>query len=152
MIRVVDIMPDKDQIAASGLTKRDFSVDRDVYRYFVEQYRREYLDFKNKFNEKGGAAAGAADPDRAGAAVILSDEACIEAFERSRPLFCYHRGSIYRYKIDLSGTEDRPITLERAALGEISGSVAGIPISSRHRGLLTRFCLWVERKLQEREQ
>ena len=152
MMRVVDILPGKAEVAASGLAERDFTVDREVYRHFVEQYRQEFVEFKRKFYERGGTTGGGADPARMGTVFIASDEACIEAFEQSRPPFCYHRGSLYRYRIDRSGTDDRPILLERAERSEVSGSVAGIPISSEHRGLLIRFCLWVERRLQEREQ
>jgi len=151
MMRVVDILPGKAEIVASGMAVRDFTVDREVYRHFVEQYRREFTDFKRKFYEKGGTADGSADPDRTGAIFTASDEACVEAFNRSRPPFCYRRGSLYRYRIDRSGTNDRPILLERAERSEVSGSVAGIPVFSGHRELLIRFCLWVKRKLQERE-
>jgi hypothetical protein len=150
MMRVVEVMPDGAQIAASGLKAADFAVDREAYRHFVEQYRREYGDFKKQFDEKGRAAAGAADPERPDA-VTGSEETCIGAFERSRPPFCYHRGSVYRYRVDRSGTDVRPILLERAELSEVSGSIAGIPISSEHRGLLIRFCIWAEQRLQERK-
>jgi hypothetical protein len=152
MMRVVDIMPGKAEIAASGLAQRDFTVDRDAYRHFVEQYRRDFLDFKRSFYGNGGMADGATDPGCTGRTLAASDEACIEAFDRSRPPFYYHLGSLYHYRIDRSGTHDRPILLERAERSEVSGSIAGIPVSSEHRGLLIRFCLWIERKLQEREQ
>lgn len=151
MMRVVDILPGKAEIVASGLAERNFIVDRELYRHFVEQYQREFTDFQRKFYEKGETADGAANPDRTGAFVTASDEACVETFNRSRPLFNYHRGSFYRYRIDRSGTNDRPILLERAERSEVSGSVAGIPVISRHRELLIHFCLWVKRKLQERE-
>jgi len=150
-MRVVDTLPGKAEIVESGLTERDFTVARELYRHFVGQYRREFTDFKRNFYEKGRMTDGSADPDRTGGIIKASDEACVEAFNRSRPPFSYHRGSFYRYRIDRSGTNDRPILLQRAERSEVSGSVAGIPVSSRHRELLIRFCLWVKRKLQERE-
>jgi hypothetical protein len=152
MMRVVDILPGKAEIAVSGLVEKDFTVDRDVYRHFVERYRRDFLDFKRSFYGNGGTADGATDLGCIGRTLTASDEACIEAFDRSRPPFTYHLGSLYRYRIDRSGPDDRPILLERAERSEVSGNVVGIPISSGHRGLLIRFCLWIERKLQEREQ
>ncbi|MBN2438919.1 MAG: hypothetical protein JXL20_10020 [Deltaproteobacteria bacterium] len=152
MMRVVDILPGKAEIAATGLAERNFIVDRDAYRHFVERYRREFVDFKRSFYGNGGTADGATDPGCNGRTLTALDEACIEAFERSRPPFYYHLGSLYRYRIDRPGTNDRPILLERAERSEVSGSVAGIPVFSEHRGLLIRFCLWMERKFQKREQ
>jgi|GEM_PF-6689505 len=152
MMRVVDILPGKAEIAASGLAEKYFQTDPDAYRYFVKQYRRDLRDFKRRFYGNGGTADGSMDPGCTGRTLTASDGACIEAFDRSRPPFCYHLGSLYRYRIDRTGPADRPIILDCYERSEVTGSVAGIPVSSEHRGLLIRFCLWIERKLRERER
>jgi hypothetical protein len=152
MMRVVDVLPGKAEIAASGLVEKYVQADPDAYRYFVEQYRRDFLDFKRTFYGNGGTADGSTDPGRTGRTLTAPDEACIEAFERSRPPFCYHLGSLYRYRIDRTGPAGRPIILDRYERSEVTGSILGIPTHTQHQGFLMRFCLWIEKRLQERER
>ena len=152
MMRVVDILPDGKEIAACGLTEKDFRTDPDAYRHFIEQYRRDLLAFERTFSGDARTADGTTDPDPTSRVPTASDEACIEAFDRSRPPFCYRRGSLYRYRIDRTGTAERPIILESLERSEITGSLLGIPFTSQHQGLLTRVCLWIEKRLQKREQ
>jgi len=152
MMRVVDGLPGKAEIAASGLVEKYFQTDPDAYRYFVEQYRRDFLDFKRRFYGNGGMADGSTDPGCTGRTLTASDEACIEAFDLSRPPFCYHRGSLYRYRIDRTGPADRPIILDCYERSEVTGSIMGIPTHTQHQGFLMRFCLWIEKRLRERER
>jgi len=90
-------------------------------------------------------------PGCAGRTFTAADAACIEAFERSRPPYSFRRGSYYRYRLDRTGQADRPIILERFERSEITGALLGIPFTSQRQGLLMRFCLWIEKKLQERQ-
>jgi hypothetical protein len=150
MMRVVDVPPSNAEIAASGLVEKYFQTDPDAYRYFVEQYRRDFLDFRCRYYGNGGAAAGS-DPDYAGKTLTAADDTCIEAFDRSRPPFCYHLGSLYHYRIDRTGTVDRPIILDRYERSEVTGSILGIPTHSQQQGFLMRFCLWIEKRLRERD-
>jgi hypothetical protein len=152
MMRVVDALPGKEEIAAYGMAEKNFWTDPDAYRYFVEQYRRDFLAFEHTFSGNTGTADEATDPGRTGRALAASDEACIEAFDRSRPLFYYHRGSLYRYRIDRTGPAERPIILESYERSEVTGSVLGIPVYAQRQGLLMRACLWIEKRLQERER
>ena len=148
MMRVVDVLPGKEEIAACGLVEKNFWTDPDAYRHFVEQYRRDFLDFKRRFYRNGGTA----DPGCTGRTLTPSDEACIEAFDRSRPPFYYHRGSLYRYRIDRTGPAERPIILDCYERSEVTGSILGIPTHTQHQGFLMRFCLWIEKRLRERER
>ncbi|MCX5820425.1 MAG: hypothetical protein NT047_11030 [Deltaproteobacteria bacterium] len=152
MMRVVDALPGKAEIAASGLVEKYFQTDPDAYRYFVEQYRRDFLDFKRRFYGNGGTADGSTDPGCTGRILTAADEACIEAFDQSRPPFYYHRGSLYRYRIDRTGPAERPIILDCYERSEVTGSVLGIPVYAQRQGLLMRVCLWIEKRLQERER
>jgi hypothetical protein len=152
MMRVVDARPGREEIAASGLVEKDFCIDPDAYRHFVGQYRLDYLVFERIFSDNARTADGATDPDRTGMALAASDEVCIEAFERSRPPYYYHRGSFYRYRIDRTGPADRPIILESLERSEVTGSLLGIPFTSQRQGLLMRLCLWIEKRLREREE
>jgi len=151
MIRVVDEMPNSEEMASAGLTERDFTVDRETYRHFAEQCRREYFDFRERFYRGDDAAGGTATPVGTGALFTGLDQACVEAFDRSRPPYCYRQGLIFRYRIDPAGTEERPILLERAETSEVSGSFAGIPLESEHRGLLVRLSLWLAGRLGKRK-
>ena len=152
MMRVVDVLPGKAESAASGPVEKYFQTDPDAYRYFVEQYSLEFLDFKRRFYGNSGAVDGLTDPDCAERILTATDDACIEAFDRSRPPFCYHLGSLYHYRIDRAGTADRPIILDRYERSEVTGSILGIPTHAQQQGFLMRFCLWIEKRLQEREQ
>lgn len=150
MMRVVDTLPDSQEITASGLTKKDFRIDPKIYRHFVELYRRDCLAFQQ--SRAGG------DETAKGSAVALppgwtgeTDEAFIEAFDGRRPPYHFHLGSIYRYRIDRSAPADRPIILERLERSEITGSLIGLPFTSQQTGLLTRFCLWIEDMIEKRE-
>jgi len=151
MMRVVDTLPGMQEIAASGLAKKDFRIDPKAYRHFVEQYRRDYLAFEQSPAGEGAAAKGAAIAHPTGW-TSAQDEACIEAFDRSRPPYHFHLGSIYRYRIDRTAPADRPIILESLERSEITGSLLGIPFTSQRTGLLMRFCLWIEDMLQERDK
>ncbi len=152
MMRVVAVPPGKEEIAASGLDEKDFRTDPRAYRHFVEQYRRDFFDFECAFHGKDRTAEGSRDPGLIGRTLPAADEACAEAFERSRPPYSYHLGSIYRYRIDCTGPADRPIILDCFQRSEISGNLLGIPFTSQHQGLLMRFCLWIEKRLRERKQ
>ena len=152
MMRVVDVLPDKEEIAACGLVEKNFWTDPDAYRHFVEQYRRDFLAFECTFSGNARTADGTTDPGRTGRSLAASDEACIEAFDRSRPPFYYHRGSLYRYRIDRTGPVERPIILDCYERSEVTGSVLGIPVYAQRQGLLMRICLWIEKWLQERER
>jgi hypothetical protein len=152
MMRVVAVAPDQEEIAASGLVEKDFWTDPKVYRHFVEQYRNDFFDFECKFYGKGRMVDESTDRGRIGRSLTASDEACIEAFERSRPPYYYHLGSIYRYRVDRTGPADRPIILDSFQRSEVTGTLLGIPFTSQRQGLLMRFCLWIEKRLREREQ
>jgi hypothetical protein len=152
MMRVVDTLPVKEEVAKAGLAEKKFWADPDAYRHFVEQYRRDFLAFKLTFSGNARMADGAMGRGRTGTAIAASDEACIEAFDRSRPPFCYHRGSLYRYRIDQAGPAERPIILESYERSEVTGSVLGIPVYAQRQGFLMRVCLWIEKRLRERER
>jgi hypothetical protein len=151
MMRVVNALPGREEIAAAGLGEKDFQIDPGAYRHFVEQYRSDFDAFKRTFSGNARTAEEATDPGRTGGALAASDEACIEAFDRSRPPFYYHQGSIYRYGIDRTGPIDRPIILDSLERSEITGSFLGIPFTSQRQGLLMRLCLWIEKRVRERE-
>jgi hypothetical protein len=151
MMRVVDVLPGREEIAAAGLVKKNFRIDPDAYGYFVEQYRQDYLAFERTKTEEAVTANGSAVLHRT-ARVATPDEACIEAFDRSRPPYHYHLGSIYRYRIDRMAPAGRPIILESLERSEITGSLLGLPFTSQRQGLLMRFCLWLEERLREREE
>lgn len=150
-MRVVAVSPGKEEIAASGLVEKDFRTDPETYRHFVEQYQTDFLDFERTFYGRERTVGGSTAPGCAGRTFTAADAACIEAFERSRPPYSFRRGSYYRYRLDRTGQADRPIILERFERSEITGALLGIPFTSQRQGLLTRFCLWIEKKLQERQ-
>jgi hypothetical protein len=152
MMRVVDALPCREEIAACGLTEKNFWIDPGVYQHFVEQYRRDFPAFKRTFSGNARIADGETDPGHAGRDLTASDRACIEAFDRSRPPLCYHRGSIYRYRIDPTGPAERPIILESYERSEVTGSLLGLPFTSQRQGFLMRLCLWIEKKLVERDK
>ena len=150
MMRVVETLPGRQEIAASGLAEKDFRIDPKIYRHFVEQYRRDCLAFQQSRSGGDETAKGSAVAHPSGGPGA-NDETFIEAFDGSRPPYHFHLGSIYRYQIDRTAPADRPIILERLERSEITGSLIGLPFTSQHTGLLTRFCLWIDEMLRERE-
>ena len=152
MMRVVDALPGKEEISACGLVEKNFWTDPDSYRHFVEQYRRDFLAFERIFSRNARMTAAATDSGGTWRVFTAPDNACIEAFERSRPPFYYYRGSLYRYRIDRTGPAERPIILDCYERSEVTGSVLGIPVYAQRQGLLMRICLWIEKWLQERER
>jgi hypothetical protein len=147
MMRVVDLPPGPEEIKASGLAEKDFRIDPDAYRYFVEQYRRDRLAFGQARSGGNAAATGSADRHFAG-----QEAADVTAFDRSRPPYHYHRNAIYRYRIDPAGPAERPIILESLERSEITGSLLGLPFTSQRRSLLMRLALWIEERLRAREE
>lgn len=134
MKRVVESLPDPAQMAACGLTRRDYRIDAGVYRHFTELYRRDLLAFARQFGG-GDAAEGIppATPEETAA------EACRAAFEASLPPYHYHQGSFYRCRAAGTG---QPLLLESYDREEITGWV-GIPPLSHHRSLLLEFLDWI---------
>ena len=151
MMRVVAVPPGEEEIAASGLTEKDFRTDPEAYRHFVEQFRRNLLSFQRTFHGTEGTGEGSTVQECAGSADMPAEETCLNAFERSLPPYFYRRGSFYRYRIDPAGSAEQPITLERFERSEITGALAGIPFISQREGLLMRFCLWIEKRLGDRQ-
>ena len=134
MKRVVESLPDPAQMAACGLTRRDYRIDAGTYRHFTEIYHRDLLAFARQF---GGADPAAAPEERAAA------EACREAFEASLPPYHYYQGSFYRCRrADRAAGVDQPLLLESYGSEEITGWV-GIPPLSHHRSLLLEFLDWI---------
>jgi hypothetical protein len=151
MMRVVDVLPDREKFKTSRLIEKDFWIDPDTYRHFVEQFHRDYLAYERTRTDGHPAVNEAAD-GRLHGKDAAQDNACIEAFDRCRPPYHYHRGSIYRYRIDPTGPVDRPIILESLERTEVTGALLGIPFTSQRQGFLMRLSLWIEKKLREREE
>lgn len=151
MMRVVDILPGPAEIKASGLAVKDFRIAPDIYRYYVEQYRRDYLAFERRCAGGGATPAGSAERGGPGQAAPAA-AASIAAFDHDRPPYHYHRGAIYRYRIDPAGPAERPIILESLERSEITGSLLGVPFTSHHQSLLTRLCLWLDERFAARQE
>lgn len=152
MMRVVDVRPGPEEIKSAGLAEKNLWIDPGTYRHFVERYREDLVAFERTFFSDDRKEGGAGEPVCPGRMPGAPREAVVEAFERSRPPYHYHRGSIYRYRIDPAGPAERPIILDCYERSEVTGNLLGIPVYSQRQGLLMRFCLWIERRLQEREQ
>ncbi|MCE5262269.1 MAG: hypothetical protein LLG97_01905 [Deltaproteobacteria bacterium] len=142
MLRVVDVLPGREEIKSSGLTVKDFRIDPDAYGHFVDQYHRDYLAFERGCADGGPTTAASADRESAGRR-SAPEATSIDAFDHSRPPYHYHKGIIYRYRIDPAGPAERPIILESVERSEITGSLLGVPFTSHHRSLLMRLCLWI---------
>ena len=132
MKRVVERLPDPEEMAACGLTKRDFRVDAAIYRHFVAIYHRDVRAFALQFR-------GAGQP---GAEGLPAEEACQAAFAASQPPYHYHQGVFYRYRVEEPARTDRPILLEGYDREEITGWI-GIPPGPYHRSILLAFLGWM---------
>ena len=151
MMRIVDVLPDRAEIKASGLTEKDIRVNPEVYGYFVDLYRKDYLAFERAATDGSPSAEVSAQGDATTAAPLPS-AGRIEAFDRSRPPYHYHRSTIYRYRIDPAAPAARPIILESLERSEITGALLGIPFTSQQQSFLVRLCLWIENLIEKREK
>jgi hypothetical protein len=143
MKRVVEALPEAEEMAACGLTKKDFRIDAETYRHFAERYRLDFeiflMHFRPPESREGNAEPAPAAEGKGGAAAERLNaeerEARLAAFEESQPPYHYQRGVFYRYRVDRSGRDDRPILLDGYERDEVTG-LLGIPPGPYHRNIL----------------
>jgi hypothetical protein len=150
MLRVVDVLPERAELEATGLVEKNFRIHPEVYRHFVAQYRRDFPVFVRAFRKEACPADSAAAPVETHPAAA-QDEECLAAFERSLPPFQYHRGGIYRYRIDRTGNAARPIILDSFERSEITGTHVIDRYTSEH-GLMTWLVNRIEKWLIARQE
>jgi hypothetical protein len=121
MLRVVDVLPGKAEMEALGLVKKNFRIHPEVYRHYVAKFRGDFSEFARKYHESDHTAGGTAAATLPEENPAATDDACLTAFERSLPRFQYHRGGIYRYRIDRNGDTERPIILDSFERDELTG-------------------------------
>ena len=160
MKRVVERLPDAEEMAACGLTKKDYRIDAETYRHFAERYRRDFeiflMHFRPPESREGNAESAPAAEIKGGATTeglnTGEREACLAAFEEGQPPYYYQRGVFYRYRVDRSGRADRPILLEGCERGEVTGFL-GIPPGPYHRNILMELVFrigeWLRRKREK---
>jgi len=143
MKRIVECLPDAEEMATCGLRKKDYRIDAETYRHFADPYRRDFGICLSHLGPpesgEGNAESAPAAEGKGGAALegmnTEEREACITAFEEGHPPYYYQRGVFYRYRVDRSGRVDRPILIEGYEREEITG-LAGIPPGPNHRSIL----------------
>jgi hypothetical protein len=156
MKRVVEALPDAEEMAACGLTKKDFRVDAETYRHFADRdFEIFLLHFRPPESRKGNAVSAPAAEGKGGAPLegmsAEEREARLAAFEESQPPYHYQRGVFYRCRVDRSGRADRPILLDGYEREEVTG-LLGIPPGPYHRNILLELFTRIGDRLRGRKK